>query len=388
MEKMESSVKILLRLGLYQLFFLDRIPSYAAVNETVKIARATHPRHLVSFVNAILRKASERSPDDWELPDVGIEPVKYLAVMTSHPEWVIEKLLKTMNYDEVAAFCEANNRVAPLVIRVQPGKGMSRDEVISWFKENCPDVTEVSPARYAPLGVIVRGLRSDISETELYKAGIVNVQDEASQLIAYLVNPKPGERVLDLCCGFGVKSAQLASLMGNDGEIIAVDVSAWKLEALEKNMVRLGISIVKPLAGDILELNPEKIGLFDRVLIDAPCTGWGTVRRNPDIKWKTHPRDPWRMGKLQKELLIKAAQFVRPGGTLTYSTCSIFPDENDQVAASFEEAFPWEEIPAHKLLEKASVKDADVLTDGKFLRTLPHIHEIDGFFGVTWLRPD
>ena len=386
MEKLESSVKILLRLGLYQLFFLDRVPSYAAVNETVKIARATHPRHLVSFINAILRKASKKSHEDWSFPDMNREPVKYLAVMTSHPEWVIEKLLKTMSYDEVRAFCEANNRVAPLVIRVEKNKGVNRDDVINWFEKNYPDADEILPTRYAPWGVIVKGLRSDISETELYKAGVIQVQDEASQLIAYLVDPKPGERVLDLCCGFGVKSAQLASLMEDKGEIVAVDVSAWKLEALQENMARFGISIVKPLHGDILELDPEKIGLFDRVLLDAPCTGWGTVRRNPDIKWKTHPRDPWRMGKLQKELLGKAAQFVRPGGTLTYSTCSVFPDENDQVAASLRETMEWEEVPVRNLLEMAHVQNADFLTDGNFFRTWPHIHGMDGFFGVTWRK--
>ncbi|MGC8719353.1 MAG: 16S rRNA (cytosine(967)-C(5))-methyltransferase RsmB [Thermodesulforhabdaceae bacterium] len=387
LEKIDFPVKVILRLGLYQLLFLNRVPSYAAVNEMVKIARATQPRHIVSFINAILRKASDLGHDGWRFPDPVKEPIRHLAVMASHPEWLIEKLLKSMNFDEVKAFCEANNVVAPLVLRVEK---MSREEVISWFKENLPSIADISPARYAPKGVILRGIRSDITETELYKLGIVQIQDEASQLVAYLVNPSPGERVLDLCCGFGVKSAQLASLMENKGEIIAVDISSWKLEVLRENMARIGISIVEPVNSDVLELDVARLGLFDRVLLDAPCTGWGTVRRNPDIKWKSHPRDPWRMSKLQRELLLKASQFVRPGGTLTYSTCSIFPDENDNVAEEFTRSHGWTEIPAGELLRKAISRSEDVeaLTDGAFFRTMPHIHGTDGFFGVTWQRPE
>lgn len=386
LDKMDFSIKIILRLGIYQLFFLDRIPQYAAVNEMVKIARATHPKHLSSFVNAILRRASEKSTDEWNLPDKTKDPIRHLAVTSSHPEWLIEKLLKTMSYDEVAAFCNANNTVAPIVLRVHH---MDRDDVIRWFREHYPSIHEIFPARYAPAGVVLKGLRTDISETELYKAGLIQVQDEASQLVAYLVSPLPGERVLDLCCGFGVKSAQMASIMENKGKIVAVDISSWKLEALRENMTRLGVSIVEPVNADVLELSPEKIGTFDRVLLDAPCTGWGTVRRNPDIKWKTHPRDPWRMSKLQKELLDKASRFVQPGGTLTYSTCSVFPDENDQVAVEFQKNHNWEEIPAGELLGKVIYSEDDVLslTDGNFLRTMPHIHGTDGFFGAVWRKP-
>lgn len=385
LEKIDFPVKVLLRLGIYQLLLLDRVPSYAAVNEMVKIARSTQPRHVVSFVNAILRRASDFGHEGWQFPDPTKEPVKYLAVMTSHPEWLIEKLLKSMSLEEVKAFCEANNVVAPLVLRVEK---ISRDEVIRCFRENVPSLTHVYPARYAPQGVIIRGLRSDISETELYRSGIIQMQDEASQLVAYLVDPSPGERILDLCCGFGVKSAQLASLMQNRGEIVAVDISSWKLEALRENMARLGISIVKPANSDVLELDVAKLGLFDRVLLDAPCTGWGTVRRNPDIKWKTHPRDPWRMSRLQRDLLVKASQFVRPGGTLTYSTCSIFADENDNVVLEFTRSSGWEEIPAGELLGRvlSSPEDVKALTDGKFFRTFPHVHGTDGFFGVTWRR--
>lgn len=386
LEKMDFPVKIILRLGLYQIFFLDRVPSYAAVDEMVKIARSTHPRHIASFVNAVLRKASERSFDDWKWPDPDREPVKYLAVMTSHPEWVIEKLGKTMSHEAVKAFCEANNTVAPLVLRVDR---RAREEIIQWFLKHYPGITRIAPTDFAPRGITIRGLRHDISEIELHREGIVQVQDEASQLIAYLVNPKPSERVLDLCCGFGVKSSQLAYLMQNRGEIVAVDVSPWKLETLRENMIRLGVSIVKTVSSDVLELDPEKLGLFDRVLLDAPCTGWGTVRRNPDIKWKTHPRDPWRMGRLQIKLLTSAARFVRPGGILVYSTCSVFPDENDNVVMEFEKTHSWEPVPAVELLRNLipDREKVSALTDGNFFRTFPHVNGMDGFFGAIWNKP-
>ncbi|MCX7823732.1 MAG: 16S rRNA (cytosine(967)-C(5))-methyltransferase RsmB [Syntrophobacterales bacterium] len=386
LEKIDFSIKVILRLGLYQLLFLDRVPSYAAVSEMVKIARSTHSRHLSSFVNAILRRASERSSDEWDWPDVAKEPIKHLAVMTAHPEWLIEKLLKTMGYDEVEAFCRANNIVAPLVLRVNR---IGREEVIQWLKENYPNTSEITPTRYAPYGVIVRGLRADISETEIYRAGFIQVQDEASQLVAYLVDPLPGERILDLCCGFGIKSAQLASIMNDRGEIVAVDVASWKLEALRENMARLGISIVRPVQGDVLELDPNRIGFFDRVLLDAPCTGWGTVRRNPDIKWRSHPRSPWRMSNLQKELLDRAARFVRPGGILVYSTCSVFFDENEQVAFNFQRNHNWKEISPQGLLEKVFVckEEAATFVDRGFFKTMPHLHGMDGFFGAVWQKP-
>ncbi len=382
-ERIELPVKVLLRLGIYQIVFLDRVPNYAAVNEVVKIARATQPKHIVSFVNAILRNASKIHPN-WKLPNPEKEKLKYLAIKTAHPQWFIEKLLKTMSFEEVEAICNANNLLPPLVVRVSKG---SREEVMERFEKlHC----SVSPTFYSPLGLAIRGLRADISEFDLYKEGFVQVQDEASQLVPYLVAPKKGERILDLCCGFGVKSTQIGALMENEGFVLAVDISSWKLEALRENAKRLEVSIIETLCEDVMALEPAKIGLFDKVLLDAPCTGWGTIRRNPDIKWKTHPRDPWRMSRTQEALLEKASSFVKPGGTLTYATCTIFDDENEKVVQKFQEKFGWEIVPAYHIFREVFGDYAERLrdlTDGSYFRTVTYKHNIDGFFGVTFKKP-
>ncbi|SFM65417.1 16S rRNA (cytosine(967)-C(5))-methyltransferase RsmB [Thermodesulforhabdus norvegica] len=385
-EKIKPEVRVLLRLGLYQLFFLNRIPDHAAVNETVRIARATQPRYIVSFVNGILREAARRGPDEWEWPDPEREPGKFIAVTTSHPLWFVEKLAKKFPYDEIVEICEANNRVAPLVFRFHPEK-VSLETLSDWFRERSCSVEE---GRYLRNALRVKGLREDLSQMEPFVKGWIQVQDEASQLVGYMVYPLAGERVLDLCCGHGVKTTQLAFLMEGKGEIVAVDSAAWKLESLEENARRLGVSIITPLVSDVRSLSADEIGLFDRVLLDAPCTGWGTVRRNPDIKWKTHPRDPWRISRLQWDLLSHASLFVQPGGTLTYATCSIFDEENLEVAVKFEKSFGWSRkiwggnkgIRPGDLLPEVD----EIVRDG-YIQTFPHRHDVDGFFVITWERP-
>lgn len=384
--KIALPVKVLLRLGLYQLFFLDRVPDHAAVNETVRIARATQPKYIVSFVNGVLRQATRIHPSDWKWPDPTTNPLKYISITTSHPMWFVEKLATFLSFEEIRRICDANNQVAPLVFRVNPS-GESVERVMAWFRnQGCT----VNAGKYVNNAVRVWGMREDLSESEPFRKGWVQVQDEASQLVGYMVYPHPGERVLDLCSGYGVKATQLALIMGNRGEIIAVDSAAWKLDALKENAFRLGASIITTHTADIRSVGVEEMGLFDRVLLDAPCTGWGTVRRNPDIKWKTHPRDPWRMAQLQWDLLSHAAHFVRPGGTLTYATCSIFNEENDQIATRFEESFGWTRTiwgGAGTAPDSVSPQVVEVIRGG-YIKTRPDIHDVDGFFIITWQKPE
>ncbi|HDL90598.1 MAG TPA: 16S rRNA (cytosine(967)-C(5))-methyltransferase RsmB [Thermodesulforhabdus norvegica] len=377
LRKIAPHVMVLLRLGLYQITFLTKIPAHAAVNETVKIARATQPKHIVSFVNGILRNAARRHPD-WPFPDRKSDPLTYLAVLTSHPRWFVEKMMHHFSMEEVQKICEANNEVPGLNIRVNLLRAQP-EMVAQWFRKRGAIVEQ---GRYLSTAMTIRNPSEDIGQTEPFIQGWIQIQDEASQLIPLMVNPLPGERLLDLCTGYGIKATQLAEIMKNKGQILAVDSASWKLEALMENVKRLGIEIISTRTEDVRSLNPEEVGLFDRVLLDAPCTGWGTIRRNPDIKWKTHPRDPWRAGKQQYDLLDHAANFVKPGGTLTYATCTIFSEENEDVAQRFEEKWKWPRINpsdviphSEKLLEKYN------------LRTWPHRHGIDGFFGVTWAKP-
>jgi len=199
-----------------------------------------------------------------------------------------------------------------------------------------------------------------------------------------VVAPQAGERVLDLCAGFGGKTTHLGTLMRDEGEIVAVDRDAWKLEALQENARRQGISCVRTVTADVLSLDPTETGLFDRVLVDAPCTGFGVLRRNPDIKWRRGVRSPYRASLTQKAFLRQAARFVRRGGVLVYATCTVFELENQGVAEAFSKDFPeWKRESALESLPES----CRPMADGAAVMTWPHRHGTDAFFVAKWRRP-
>ena len=377
-KKIDPAVRIALRLALYQILFLDRIPPHAAVNETVKIVKSTQPAHLAGFVNALLREAIRRG-EKWNWPSPESDAEEYLAVLTSHPKWFVRMMIKEIGFEETQKLCEANNIIAPMVLRVNTLRADSK-AILEWLKENEIEA-EFSP--YLANAIRISGLRKDVSQIPIFTEGLVQVQDEASQLVSHLLAPEAGERVLDLCSGFGGKSTHLGILMKNRGEILAVDKSAWKIEELRENAQRQGVSIIKARSCDILELSPLDTGSFDRVLLDAPCSGFGSLRRNPDIKWRRHPKDPIRFARLQKQLLDHVAQFVKRGGVLLYATCTLFKEENDEVAKDFSDHHPdFRSEPAAEYLPEGCRS----MTDGAYFRSWPHVHGVDGFFGAKWRR--
>ncbi len=414
-DKIASGVRILLRLALYQIFFLDKIPHHAAVNEAVKVAGVSFPKHITGFVNGLLREALRRE-GKWDLPSRESNPAEHLAVTASYPLWFVRRCLQEMGWDETEAFCRASNEVAPLVVRVNPSKGSVAGLLQSLEKQGVD--AGVSPVLEG--AVRMRGLRRDLGRLEAFREGWIQAQDEASQLISILTAPRPGERVLDLCAGFGGKSTHLAQLMENRGEILAVDDAAWKLESLEENAARQSVTILSTLARDVLELSVKETGLFDRVLLDAPCSGFGALRRKPDIKWRRHIKDPYRFSLLQKKLLHQAAMLVKKGGVLVYATCTIFNEENEGVAEEFTrehsdfqlenaadylpgaegpESYIHGEVFRDALREMPEgISDAagvlsglrsdgrTSLTRGSFLRTWPHLHDVDAFFAVRWRK--
>ncbi len=377
-KKIDPAIRILLRMALYQLFFLERIPAHAAVDETVKIAKSSQPEHLARFVNAILREALRRS-DDWSCPVREKDPEGHLSVMTSHPRWLVARFIKELGIDETERLLEANNTIAPMVLRVNTLLA-GVDQVSEWLREKGV-AAELSP--YLSDALRVSGIRQDITRTPIYEEGWVQIQDEASQLISHIVCPKPGERVLDLCAGFGGKSTHMASFMKNEGEILSIDMSGWKLEELKENAKRQGIGIIRAMAGNMLELRPEKLGRFDRVLLDAPCSGLGSLRRNPDIKWRRHLKDPYRFSQMQAEMLDHAAGFVGDGGVLVYATCTITPEENEEAAGKFSASHQgW-------LAERAAdflPEGCRSMAEGAFFKAWPHRHGTDGFFGACWRK--
>ncbi|MFZ2445420.1 MAG: 16S rRNA (cytosine(967)-C(5))-methyltransferase RsmB [Syntrophobacteraceae bacterium] len=377
-EKIDAPVRVLLRLALYQMLFLDRVPNHAAVNETVNIAKTSLPVHVIRFINALLREAGRRGAD-WNWPSGGKDPAARISVMTSHPAWFVRKLAEQIGTDDARLVCEANNVIAPAVFRVNTLKA-TRAHVIESLKHAGLDP---APSPHLLHAVRVPTPRRDITLTEAFREGWIQGQDEASQLVTHVLAPAPGERILDLCSGFGVKSTHVAIFMENEGEVLSVDKSAWKLEELKGNAERQGIAIIRTLDEDIPRLDPANTGLFDKVLLDAPCTGFGAIRRNPDIKWNRHIKDPYRMSQLQKELLAHAAAFLKPGGALVYATCTVLADENEMVAHHFSETHPDFnlEIAGHHLPEACAEMAA-----GPYLRSWPHKHDVDGFFAARWRK--
>lgn len=377
-ERIAPEVRLLLRLALHQILHLDRIPDHAAVNEAVKVARASQPPHVAGFVNAVLREAIRRE-GRWAWPSLENAPDELLAVATSHPRWFVQRCLKEFGFEEARSLCQANNTIAPLVLRVNP-RMMPAADVVRHLREAG---IHAEPSPCLPDAVRLFGLRRDFAGLPGYREGWFQVQDEASQLVSLILDPQPGERILDLCAGFGGKTTHLGLLMDNTGEIVAVDQSSWKLQELRHNARRQGLSIITTVVGDARELSPTTLGSFDRVLVDAPCSGFGTLRRKPDIKWRRHPKGPYRFSQLQRELLERASLLVKEGGMLVYSTCTVFAEENEMVAEDFPRCYQDWALEAVADFLPESCRE---MVQGNYFKSWPHRHQVDGFFAARWRR--
>jgi 16S rRNA (cytosine967-C5)-methyltransferase len=263
-----------------------------------------------------------------------------------------------------------------MVVRVNSLRA-SRDQAIAAL---ATEGIASEKTHYSADGLSLSGSAAGLRETAAFRNGLIRVQDEASQLVARLVSPQPGERVLDLCAGAGGKTFHLAALMENRGEITAVDLHPDKLRLLTAEAGRLGVTIVTTHAGNAATMPDSFRGAFDRVLLDAPCSGLGTLRRNPEIRWRIVPTDLKKCSQIQKRLLRGAADCVKPGGLLVYCVCSVTREENEDVAADLLAA-----RPGFKRIPPEGIPPELIDTDG-FLRTFPHRHGTDGFFGALFTR--
>ena len=375
LSKMDPEVRNALRLGAYQLLF-TRVPEHVAVAETIKILKRRRGQWVVNFVNAILRELA-RKKDDIPLPPREMDPVSYLCVRYSYPRWLVERWLARFGEAETEALLEAGNERPVLVVRVNTLR-LTREQLLIYLKSEIP---EVAPCKYSPDGLALHGFQGRITTLKAFKVGWLQVQDEASQLVSYLVAPRPGERILDACAGVGGKTTHLAQLMRNTGRLYALDVLPWRLERLKENAARLGVTNIEVLTADATRAI-ETLGgkFFDRILVDAPCTGTGVIRRHPDIKWARGPEDLIRVPEKQLNLLKSLAPLLKKGGVMVYATCSLEPEENEEVIARF-----LEEVPGFEVESAAKVlpEPARALVDEKgFMRTYPHRHGLDGFFGA------
>lgn len=371
-EKIDPQTLNLLRLGLYQIQFLTRTPASAAVNESVELAKRFRGSGGGGFVNAILRSFL-RKKEAILYPDIRQDPALHLSVMYSHPLWLVRRWIEEVGVEETLRICVLNNRIPSLTLRTNTLR-LKREELIGRFDRT---KLKATPTRYSADGVLLTD-PPPVSELPFLNEGLFIIQDEASQLVTEILNPEPGEIVLDGCAAPGGKTTHLAQRMENRGEIYALDLTREKLSLIEEICKRLGIVMVKRLKGDATRALPLPEGMkFDRILADVPCSGFGTLRRNPDLKWKKGEEEIKRLSKLQSTILNHLSGYVKRGGVLVYSTCTVFREENEGVVEPFLNDHP--EFHLDPMSEFLPERFHPLIRNG-YLKTFPPKDEMDGFF--------
>ena len=374
LEKLEPLVATALRLGAYQLLFTDGVPATAAVDESVRCVRAAGVERATGLVNAVLRRlAAEHTRIP--LPKLDSDPVAHLVHALSLPRWIAERWLEVFGPAEASALARASNEQPPLTVRVNRQR-QSVAELLADVSERFPDAV---PCRLARDGIQL-GRRGNPGLDPGFLSGHFTVQDEASQLVVGLLDPAPGERVLDVCAAPGGKATAIAERIGDKGRVLALDRHKGRLGLVSRSARRLGLDNIDCLERDATRPLVDLAGApFDRVLIDAPCTGLGTLRRHPDARWRVQPGDPDQLAAIQAALLRSAAEVVKPGGTLVYSTCTVLPEENEWIVEAFLKSTPNFELSAPGEIP-AEVRT--VVDGNRALRCLPHHHDADGFYAA------
>lgn len=375
-DTLQTGIRNILRVALYQIRFAGKIPVYAAVDEAVNTTKQLFPGR-EKLVNAILRNAL-RGMADMKVPPFDADPAGHISVVHSHPRWLVERWIGSLGIEQTLELCRADNEIPPITLRVNRLK-TTREDMLERLARSGHDV---KPTVYSPEGIILAKAPASLREMPEVASGLLYVQDEASQLVSRLLAPRRGERVLDLCAGTGGKTTHLAALMENGGEIVAADSQKGKLAVLESTARRWGITIVKTAVVDAaVAPNMAALGSFDRVLVDAPCSGLGTLRRNPEIRWHLTGQKLGEFPPMQRRIMGNAAVCVKRGGALLYSTCSVMPEENDGVVEAFLAG-----NPDFAVVRKPATVTVDVLDPQGFLRTFPHRHGTDGFYGALFVR--
>lgn len=359
LDKTDEKILAILRVGMYQIFFLDRVPNSAAVNESVEITKKFVNIGASKFVNGVLRSAV-REPQKSDFPND--ESVESLALQTFHPVWLVKLFVEEFGLETAKKICATNNIEPPLCLRVNLLKS-TRAEILAAL-ENFGATAEIS--KLVPEGIICKS-HGALDSFKPLKIGKCQVQDESSMLAARWLNPAENDFVIDCCAAPGGKSTHIAELMKNHGRIIAADIYETKIELIKENVKRLGIKIIEPLILDARKIGEKFFNQADKVLIDAPCSGLGVIRRKADLRWKKNPAEIAELPKLQAEILASAADAVKKGGTLIYSTCTIIRRENEEIVENF--------LKLNKNFKLVEMKTF-----------LPHIDGTDGFFIAKLIR--
>ena len=364
-EKQEPFLRDVLRLGAYQILWMDRVPDSAAVDEAVEMVKGHGRRRAAGFVNAVLRRLSRERDRLPEIPAADL--ARRLSIQYSHPRWLVERLLELLGGEEAEEFLRLDNESVPTVIQRNPLR-CAREELEGRVEASG---AALKPHRWLPDCWELRG-GGDLEAMGAFQEGLFQVQDAAARAAILAAAPTPGIRVLDICAAPGGKSFAAAMLMENRGEVIACDIHPHKLELITQGAERLGVECVKTLQADGRENRPEWNEGFDLVLCDVPCSGLGIIRKKPDIRYKD-PKALAGLPRVQGAILENAARYVRRGGTLVYATCTILPEENSGVTAGFLERH------VEFQLEPFALPGQDGESDGS-LTLWPQRHGTDGFY--------
>ena len=367
-------LKNLLRITLYQLLFLDRIPPYAAVNEAVELAKARSGVREGGFVNGVLRNFLRSNGEALE-SQLAADSIAAMALKHSHPEWLVGRWIDQFSVKNASALMQANNEQPPLVVRVNLNR-TNRDAVLDRLHQD--GISAESTSR-SPQGIVITS-GGALARIPAFQEGLIQAQGEASQLVVYLLAPRFGERILDACAAPGGKATHIAEMMEDSGELIASDTSVKGIEKIRENCTRLGLTSIQSLRADVSNDLPNSYRApYDRILVDAPCSGFGTLRSHPEIKWQRNEIDIERLSRLQARIISRVASLVKPGGVLVYSTCTLIREENEQVVQNF--------LAMHKEFELQDAArflppSAKHMVHDAYFLALPHRDNTDGFFAA------
>ncbi|WP_411350313.1 16S rRNA (cytosine(967)-C(5))-methyltransferase RsmB [Paenibacillus sp. WLX2291] len=379
LNKLQPWVRSLLRLSFYQLYYLDRIPAHAAVNEAVNIANRRGHQGVSGMVNGVLRNVL-RQLDELQIPD-GLSAVKRISLQYSHPEWLVKRWIKQYGEETTEQICMSNNEPPTVSVRVNTNL-VSRQKMLDILNEQG---YYAQPSAIAPDGIVLGG-SGNMALTDWYRSGQISIQDESSMLVAEAVQPQPGMDVLDCCAAPGGKTAHLAEKMQNSGRIIANDIHEHKRKLIDDQAERLHISVIETTVGDAMTLSDRyPAASFDRILLDAPCSGLGVIRRKPDLKWNKTAADIGAITELQQQLLEKVAPLLKPDGILVYSTCTIERSENEDMMRRFLEAHEDFEVALNPL--RALLHNTDAVTSSDTQSATEH-HAAPTTIGVQILPQD
>jgi len=365
-------IRHILQCSLYQLIFMDKIPDYAAINEAVELAKSWGNGYWGKKVNAILR-SFQREKQVIRYPDLSKNPVEHIAVVYSHPEWMVERWINRFGVEETIELCRENNRNPAVSLRVNELKTS-----VSNVQETLASLgIETTRASY-PGNFLLTSKIPGLNQLEPFQQGWFSVQDPGAGIATVLLDARPGERIIDLCAAPGGKTTFLAEMSRDQAAIFAVDLNRSRLKLIRQNLRRLGLSSVQLIQADGTIFSTEPV---DKILVDVPCSGLGVLAKRVDLRWKRTPDQLKQLTQVQLKLLNNAARLLKPGGVLVYCTCTIEPEENEHIVRRF-----LAEHSEFRIDPAGNRVPAEFVNEQGFVATLPHRHHIDGSFAARLMK--